>query len=275
MAIVAVDATPLFHGYDLVSTVSSLCVSLEEEEEKAKTKDEQSRTMVVVVLPVTPWGRFIPALNAIVTYCANAAGIDRVLMTSAEVKLTRDAMEMLLSKMTNETKNEEEEETLVVGAVLHGHDYAGAGTHSSSSSSSSSPNLSDAVEVALTGRTTPWNTCAVWDVHKLALTGFLLVSEGLHYINEEEEEDGTFNGKVEGGVEEVVTIALLQSILGPKKACAKLVQLPRNMVAWEVDDFSNDDKRRAWHERKMKSKVTRAQRQLKLLGLKDGVVIHC
>jgi len=33
---------------------------------------------------------------------------------------------------------------------------------------------------AITGRTIPWNTYALWDVRSLALTGFPLVTEGVH-----------------------------------------------------------------------------------------------
>jgi hypothetical protein len=59
-------------------------------------------------------------------------------------------------------------ETLVAGAALRWHDYRAGGRGGG------------AVEVELTERTAPWNTCALWDVPKLALTGFHLVLEGLH-----------------------------------------------------------------------------------------------
>jgi hypothetical protein len=51
------------------------------------------------------------------------------------------------------------------------------------------------VEVELTGRTAPWNTCALWDVPKLALTGFHLVSKGLHPdVDEPSDGDGGATG---------------------------------------------------------------------------------
>lgn len=56
---------------------------------------------------------------------------------------------------------------ILSGAVLPGHDYNQA-------------EMGREIEVELTGRTTPWNTLALWNLPKLALTGFLLVSEGLH-----------------------------------------------------------------------------------------------
>ena len=51
-------------------------------------------------------------------------------------------------------------------------------------------------------------------------------------------------------------------------------ELP-GMVSWATEDFGDDANRREWHERKMESKCARAKRQLDLLGLSDGVVIHC
>jgi hypothetical protein len=47
------------------------------------------------------------------------------------------------------------------------------------------------------------------------------------------------------------------------------------MVSWGTEDFGDNANRREWHERKMKSQCARAKRQLDLLGLSDGVVIHC
>ena len=131
------------------------------------------------------------------------------------------------------------------------------------------------MEVELTGRTAPWNTCALWDVPKLALTGFHLVSEGLHPDDDGSSDgDGGGDGGWCAGVEEVATIAVLQRVLSPRRARAKLVALP-GMVSWATEDFGDDANQREWHERKMESKCARAKRQLDLLGLSDGVVIHC
>ena len=206
----------------------------------------------MIVLPVTPWGRFVPALNAIVSHCADA-GVRRLLVASAEVRLSRDGMDALVAKFDD---NIDGCDTLVVGAVLRGHDYRGGCRGEGAEGDD------DRAIVQLTGRTVPWNTCALWDVPKLALTGFLLVSEGLHPSGGD------------AGVEEVATIAVIQRILSRDRARAKLVMLSGDMVSWE-EDFDDDPGRREWHERKMESKVTRARRQLELLGLNDGVVMHC
>ena len=143
--------------------------------------------------------------------------------------------------------------TLVVGAALQGHQHHNTTDDNGGAGS----------EVELTGRTTPWNTLALWNLPKLALTGFLLVSEGLHT---------DLNGnEVEAGVEEVCTIATLQKILPSNTAQAKLLSTPG--VQWG-QDFGDDEGRKEWHERKMMSKVTRAKRQLELMALK-GTVLHC
>lgn len=72
------------------------------------------------------------------------------------------------------------------------------------------------------------------------------------------------------GVEEVTCIALLQKLLGQDNAVAKLVKLPG--VEWEQN--WEDEERRKWHEKKMKSKVERPARHLELIGL-QGWVTHC
>jgi hypothetical protein len=189
-------------------------------------------SMNVKILPVTPWNAFVPALNAIVS---EAGGADYCLIVSAETQASPASIEKMLHQM--------DETTLVTGAVLLGHEYR---PHSLQ---------------PLNGRTTPWNTLAVWNVAKLSLTGFALVADGLHL-----EKDGSPGAS---GVEEVSTIAILQRILGEDHAKAKLVPLAD--VKWDTD-FA-DDERRAWHERKMNSKTERASRHLELLSL-SGMVHH-
>ena len=248
-AVVAVDSEEKLEGYDLLKEVTKICQSLNDNTEIDNDNSSEmctsSHTAKIHVLPVTPWGKFVPALNAIVTWCANHK-CQYLLFASAEVQLTRDVLNVLISKM-------DIERTLVVGTALSGHEYKQPTNEGG-----------EGIEVELTGRTTPWNTCALWNVSKLALTGFLLVSEGLH----PEEEEGISSA----GVEEVVAIATLQRILQPSNAQAKLVSIPG--TSWGTQDFNNDEKRKNWHETKMQSKLTRAKRQLDLLGL-SGTVIHC
>lgn len=66
----------------------------------------------------------------------------------------------------------------------------------------------------------------------------------------------------------------MQRILDPDKAKAKLVKIDDpDEVLWG-QDFEEDEARREWHERKMKSKAVRAEKQLSLMGL-SGTVLHC
>jgi hypothetical protein len=186
------------------------------------------------LISVSPWYNYVAALNAILEQAARD-GASLCLFISAEVTATPTDVQTLLNYM-------DDSDTLVAGAVLPGHDHH-PGTLQS-----------------LTGTTTPWNTLAVWNVAKMGLTGFPLVADGIHW-----------NGQhlVDAGVEEVSAIALVQSLLGSDKARAKLVPLPH--VKWH-QDFS-DMQRHNYHEEKMKTKLTRADIHLKLLG-KTGVVEH-
>lgn len=215
--IIAADAAPIWDGYDLIDELRSMAVSTDD----------------ITIVPVTPWNKFVPALNAILS---EASGSDYCLMMSVETHATSDNVEILLQHM--------DEMTLVVGAVLPGHDFH---PHSIQ---------------PLNGRTTPWNTLAIWNLAKLSLTGFVLVADGVH--------PGKDGSTGVSGVEEVSTIAVMQRILGADDAKAKLVSLS-DEVKWETD--FEDEERQAWHERKMNSKLERATRHLELLSL-NGTVLH-
>ena len=257
-AYIAVDATPRFSGYSLVDTIQNLVVAKSQQQQQ---QDDIDLFWTMEVLPIMPWGNFVPALNAIVS---RAARLDRktaslVLFCSAETNASSTAIQTLVSHL--------QPDTLVAGAVLAGHHYQ-------------APSLQETTfrSVILDGRTTPWNTLAVWNIAKLALTGFPLVGEGVHtqrhLLQGKEHEKGDDDDDDEllaGGVEEVSAISLLQHILGRDQAKAKLVPLPD--LEWSVD-FDHDDERRAWHERKMKSKIERPAKHLQLLHLPEATVQH-
>ncbi|TFJ88214.1 hypothetical protein NSK_000565 [Nannochloropsis salina CCMP1776] len=203
------------------------------------------------VLPVTPWGHFVPALNASLSF-AMQEDFSYILYLSLEMDLTPLAFRALLA-------NFDPAEDLVVGAALEGHHFRPG-------------------RQPLTGATAPWNTCALWSVSKLSLTGFLAVSEGLA------------SDKGMGGVEEVAVICLAQQCLQPRPSVslssifrwnskpaesvhskrnaagmrAKLLHL-QGQISWKVD--WSDPARQEWHRKKMESKLTRAGSQLRALGL--------
>jgi hypothetical protein len=265
IATVAVDATPRLADYDLLQAVRTICDEIAAQHGNA---DWQIR-----VVPVQPWGRFVPALNALVAFAATELQASRILFVSAETTTVgvSSIARLLRETMPQKGVRGYQDTVLVAGARLTGHDHR---VTTGNPSNAKAPHT-----VALNGRTTPWNTLAVWNLPKLALTGFQLVADGLlsdlapppsspadHQQPQPQQAGSTINM---GGVEEVVTIALLQKLLGASNAVAKLIAVPD--VTW--DESFDDPKRQEWHDQKMASKLSRADQQMKLLGL-DGQVEH-
>merc|ERR1712127_1152215 len=83
-----------------------------------------------------------------------------LLFISAETQLSSSSIQKIC--------NHVDSSTLVVGAKLQGHDH-----HTMKDGE-----IGGKI-VELNGRTTPWNTAAVWNLRKLSLVGFPLVAEGL------------------------------------------------------------------------------------------------
>ncbi|KAJ6468077.1 hypothetical protein C8R47DRAFT_1151706 [Mycena vitilis] len=137
-----------------------------------------------------------------------------------------------------------ETDTLVIGKTLDPHTFK---------SGESNPVL----EVQLTGLTSPWNTFAVWDLNKLAKTGFLAVSD-------------TNTAPGQSAIEEVPTISLHQ-LLFPTSSRAILVKFP-SKAGWDTN--WDDPGRVAWQQSKLASKATSAFSHLSTLALPSGVVQH-
>jgi pyrrolidone-carboxylate peptidase len=244
VGVIAVDAEHRIAGYDLVESVRRLCAANAAKKAAATGGGGRRQQLEIHVLPVQPWGNFTPALNALIQWACETQSASQILFVSAETAAPREtALATLQSHLTDG-------HTLVVGAVLPGHDH-------------NVPDGLASVSRELSGRTTPWNTLALWDLSKLSLTGFQLVSEGLRDYS-----TGSTGGSM-GGVEEVAVIALHQ-LLFPGESKAKLV--PVDGIRWE-QDFT-DPARRQWHEQKMQSKVERPAYQLGLLRLRNGTVEH-
>ncbi|MBI4054392.1 MAG: hypothetical protein HY397_03635, partial [Candidatus Doudnabacteria bacterium] len=172
-------------------------------------------------------GRFTPTLNHLV-FAAAQAGFSHLLFCSPEVELTDELLKRLLVQLDHDT--------LVAGAVLSGHDFRN-GTATGS------------------GVTIPWNTLAVWNLRYLALTGFMLVADGIF-------------DRAAAGVEELSTGCILQSLYPKLKI--KLVDLGK--VKWSIGRLG--DERIAAHIKKLASKQERGQKQLELLGLAAPQVLH-
>ena len=224
--VVAVDATPKISNYDYVEVMQKL----------AGNKNN------IHILPVTPWGKFVTALNALVLYATNYLLADFIMFVSAEVNVSAASIQTLCQHLSHKKGGESIDNStssvLVAGAAMNGHLYK---------------NNAETEKVELNGRTTPWNTLAVWNLHKLSLTGFPLCSDTMGNA---------------AGVEECVTIALQQKIF--PGTVAKLIKLED--VQWE--ETFEDEERQKWHDHKMKSKLERAGTQLERMQL-TGDVIHC
>ncbi len=203
-----------------------------------------SESESIIIIPVSPWGNFIPALNALVQWATKSHN-----NSSDNVQKKKSLLGFLSMETTTLSQETlkllcqhhlDDDNTLVVGPVLTGHDFIRSKCNHYVS------------EQPLNGRTCPWNTCAVWNLTKLSKTGFLQVSE-------------CYN---DAGIEEVAVVALHQKLEDSSKGStskAKLIQLPSDSITWSINDFANDPKRLEWHSQKMQSKLSRAYTQLQRL----------
>jgi len=166
LASIAIDVEEKIKGYDLAQAILAAI-----EYAHHQQSPEEENTVQIEIVKVSPWGNFIPALNALVSWAAISTlevSSPLLLFISAETQLTVTAVESLCSHIDSNT--------LVVGARLQGHD------HKASSGEIGEKELDkteNGITIALNGRTTPWNTAAVWNLRKLSLSGFPLVAEGL------------------------------------------------------------------------------------------------
>ncbi|CAE6522416.1 unnamed protein product, partial [Rhizoctonia solani] len=98
----------------------------------------------VYVLPFTraTYGRFIPALNAIVAF-AHERGFESVLFQSVEVNVESEKVNKMVDLCTGDV--------LVVGKAFDAHNFQQGSPENAVS------------QVYLTGRTCPWNTLAIWN----------------------------------------------------------------------------------------------------------------
>jgi hypothetical protein len=181
----------------------------------------------IQVFHIDPWISFTQPLNLLIEK-ALSLNATKILFQSIEVTISTKDIEIIDKKL--------DKNTLVVGARL-GEEHC---SHSE--------------KEKLNGWNSPWNTLALWDIEKLGLTGFLTISSG----NIEE---------IPGGIEEVVTISLLQK-LHPNTMDAKVVTL--ESLKWNTKWDSKE--REDYHKKKMQSKDERAQVQLKKLGIEPGRV---
>jgi hypothetical protein len=180
------------------------------------------------VLLVSPWHGFTPALNAIVGEAVRLEA-DKLVFMSREVQQESVSFAFFKPWIAPDV--------LVVGARLSESHGAGRG------------------EKSIDAYKSPWNTLAVWNAHLLGMTGFQTISDG-------------HRQDVPAGMEEVITISLLQHLYGGR-ARAYLVDV--HGIRWR--DLSGDPIRDEAHRSKMGSKHERAEAQLLRMGISRGSVI--
>lgn len=186
----------------------------------------------IKIFAVTPWGKFVPALNAILIEGREEFAKGAMFLSaSVEVPLSASVVDALFKHM--------DDDTLVVGAAMEGHDFRPR----------------EMVRYA-SGRQVPWNTLALWNVKYFWVTGFPLIG------------DGSLADPTKAGVEECATIAIIQAC--DERIRATLVQVVG--IVWNTSDF--DATRRAKHEAKMDSKDRRARAQVKDADLVGPWVQH-
>uniref|UniRef100_K3WG91 Uncharacterized protein n=1 Tax=Globisporangium ultimum (strain ATCC 200006 / CBS 805.95 / DAOM BR144) TaxID=431595 RepID=K3WG91_GLOUD len=213
-------------------------VAVESASKDSNATTTRSRTVPVVVLPMLHWGSFVPAINAIISCAATQfPRASLLLLQSLEIEV--DAAGVAFLKTHFELGTD-----LVVGAALPGHSFM--------------PTSDELIE--LNGLTTPWNTLALWDLARLARVGFPLIGDGLKI-------DGATSC---AGVEEVTTIAMYQQLY-PSASRAQVIQVPG--IAWQVDNFESEE-RRIWQDKKMASKLQRAETQMTHFHVAPGKVYH-
>lgn len=214
------------------SVVSKVFVAVNVEKDKSGALEYFNVVLAdsrIEAFPVQPWGQNVPALNAIVLKAAKES-FTHLCFISTKVVINESLLLAMLNLFDSET--------LVVGAVVEGHDFQGR---------------EDGLPVWAmgTGRTVPYNTCIVWDVRGLSRTLFHWASE-MPYDEEL------------AGLEEFATIIEQQQrFSGGTKA--KLV----NLGPIETQTEHWDEDRAARHQKIILEKEKKAEAQIKLLECRD------
>ncbi|KIM79329.1 hypothetical protein PILCRDRAFT_10463 [Piloderma croceum F 1598] len=218
-------------AYDAADTVLSQTISARPELNPGSGED-------VILLPVQPWSFTVP-LNAIIIR-ACALGASKIVFISLEMTVSADKLAQMLSLWTKET--------LVIGKALDPHSFQDI------SKANDIHGSEVGASVKLTGLTSPWNTFAIWDLSKLAKTGFLALSD-------------TNVQPGQSAIEEVPTIALHQRLFPSesKAILVKLVDVHESASGWDTN--WNDPQRTAWQQSKLATKDLSAASHLRLLGL--------
>lgn len=262
----------------IAATVAVNCLQAE----VTKIIAEAAPGVDVKVLHVPVWGAFVPALNTLLGE-AQRRSIKYILYQSLEVLCTPSVLTKLLDHFTPDT--------LVVGPVLDGHVFeAGEQPLNGQTTPWNTLALWSTRKLGLTGFLNIADGMPD-QVRRLSrqlscdpLEAIRHLSSGSFALGEcesptmgsaawwEGNVDGagmqaSDQGAVPAGVEEVTAIALLQHLLGESRARAVLILLPQepdSRVSWKAT-WEGDQRRKEWHDYKMRSKVARPAAQAEQL----------
>lgn len=118
---------------------------------------------MVTIQCVHPWGNFTAALNASICH-AQKMGYSHLVFQSLEFRIPEAFVMRLLCYFNDDAEGSSGRigrNTLVVGPAMDGHQFT------------------EGANIQLTGRSTPWNTFAIWNLELLSITGFPLIAEGI------------------------------------------------------------------------------------------------
>jgi hypothetical protein len=225
-------------GAKSITSPDLVFAAIKAEEDKSDALNYLGTTFSDInVFPVTPWGKFVTPLNAIVLAAASK-GAEQLLFVSTEFEPSKEIVDILVSHL--------DDQTLCVGARLDGHKFMAE--HKGS----------QRFVWHASGTQIPWNTYALWDLRKLAKTGFLLVGDSPY-----EEKNA--------GVEELATLAA-HARLWPTISKVKLLSVPTMSGQWDQTGWNEERKKK--HEEKISSKDERPKFQLDRLGIPGPGVMH-
>lgn len=230
---VAIDTTTSFK---LLNAVKAIIATHLQEGEKVR----------VHLVPVAPYGFYVPALMALLHYAKNL-GYERICYQSQEVHCTRRQFMAVWDVFNAETD-------LVVGPELQGHAFRRV----EDIREGKEGQRDETTTYNVNGVTVPWDTFAIWSVAKLSRVGMLPLAEA--HI-----ESG-------GAIEEVTAIVMQHRLFGEAEQGVKLVRLTGNPIGWDhITGVHVDEARRAANLMKIQTKRQRSLAQLHTLNLLKSI----